>query len=326
MRSRAFLDFEASFKGPISSRSAFENFDLAALARLQGDEVTEAKEMLVHAIETRVDDPRCVRALAALGLGPETMDSLTLLLPTLSNSHTKLELARLLYESTQQPKAVSACLEVLRGSQGRPHIRASAIDNLAYFDEQEWNDEIDAALLVVLATDGDTTGCSTAQSALFERYGLTEFQTLRPGVASTIPIRVVSELASVRATAHEDLIELLPLSKSEAGYHPGTFGQGDADDRAARFRQSLRTQPEEGPIAVEEVSALSPEGQRCAEDLLLWKLGLRDPRVPQALADLGSKRAIPALEEVAELSWGACSEAAKQAVSTLRQGRSEVHL
>lgn len=309
--SEAFQRFERSFT--VTGPASMDSLDLGALAQLTGDERAAAQQRLLDMLAQRTEDPRVPPALATLG--PATYDPLRRALQTYPPGPTKVALAQLLWQIERNTGAPSALIGALRTSGDGP-TRIAAINTLSGMPGVA----VDAALLAVLG-DADAQVRTTALSTLMGRHGLGAHRR-PPSPLSTAATRLGSTVGAVRREAAlevEGVVSGLAAGRTQAelGLDPAPVADEAALDQV---RESLLAGPKgewADAIDLQTLDGLPPAGRRWVEDLLLWRLGFDDPRVPEALVHLHSIRAVPALREVSTHAVGPFGEAVRRALDVL---------
>lgn len=292
----------------VSSRAALASLDLAALDALTPAERASAEVLLGRRLRDGPPDPRVSAALIALGSDApqalvregETWDAV------------RVAAAVAWWEAERHPDAALALIDALRSAPS-PRARLAALAVVETLDDAD----ADEALIDAAATAPETA--AVCVRAWVRRRGW-EGHSHPPSPLSTLAMRLGCAIPSVRASAEIELRRLAAGASSGrsaeelgivvAGGDPYALERVRASvaDGAARWRNE---------IDVDALIGLSGADRRWAEELLLARLGTCDPRVPPALAWLGTRAAVIALRELDDQGSPAFRAAAAAALDSL---------
>ena len=194
-----FLRFAKSVHGGITSRSDLEDYDLAALAKLEGSEREAAKLMCLEKLEERAEDPRAPRALVRLG-DPSAVPAMRDALAAYRPNNTKVALAEALWELEQSEEAIEALQEILGGAARNERVRNRAAYALAKINDPRADD----ALAVAMQNDSSSSVRISAETALYQKHRIDDLMYRKPEGLADIDARLRSGDAEVRRAAIDD--------------------------------------------------------------------------------------------------------------------------
>lgn len=287
--SDAWTRFFESVTGPVSSRDAVEQYDLAALAALDAAGRERAEALLASRLDH--DDPRVVAALVRLGT-PSAAHLLRRLAERPEASHTRIAAAAQLADA-------NAMAEVLARTE-RDDLRTAAAVAATALPSHPG---LDAALLSAAGACHDPTARHALVDAALTRRGRGPSLRTPPDASFWVLPLVASGVSAVRAWG---------LARLETAGPPVVR----QDPRYDRFRDALG----EPSAPLDEVLAplaLDADDRAWAIDALVWRLGKGDARAPAGLARLGARAARPVLEAVAQNASGDLAAEVARALEAL---------
>ena len=308
-RSKWFRKFVDSVRAPMAWTDTDEYSGADALHLLEGDERTEAEDILLERLTH--DDGRAARALADIGckraIDP-LRDRLQASVPALMRVAAALALHRLGDDSGR-----AAAIEVLGA--GNQFEQMSAMSVLGFLGGVEAERAIERAF-----DDPQASVRSDAARTLIHLHGLSEFKNGYQQRLGLLQNRLSSPLATVRADARAELHEI--FDRHRRGESPEQLGltwrADDEHEPILSFVKSMqgREPPWQDDFAVDAVAQLTGRERTWAEDCL-WHFLPSDPRAARAFARLGVTRAIGPLREVARTASGAVATEVAAALSKL---------
>lgn len=289
-RSKWFEQFVASVREPMTWSNIDGYSGVGALHLLQGDERTEAEDILFERLTH--NDGRAAQALAEIrstrAIAP-LRDRLAASVPSMMRVAAAQALQQLGDDSGR-----AAAIDVL--GTGSWSEQQSAIGVL----EAMGGAEVERALEAALAAD-DSGVRSAAAGALIKLRGLAEYNRAYQSRIGLLQNRLSSPLAAVRAGALAELNDI--VVRRARGESPDalalTWLADDEHEPLRRFAESLRTSapPYQDDFALDVVQQLTGYTRTWAEDCL-WHFLPSDPRAARTFARLHVTRAIAALREV----------------------------
>lgn len=295
-KSKWFEKFVASVLEPMTWSNIAEYSGVGALALLEGDERTEAEDLLFERLTH--NDGRAAYALADIG-STRAIEPLCACLavsvPPLMRVAAAGALQRLGDESGR-----AAAIDVLRS--GNTFEQQSAMSVLAVLG----GEGVEAALEHALEAH-DASVRSDAARTMIALQRLTEYKDGYQRRLGLLQNRCSSPLATVRADALAELREI--FTRHQRGESPEQLGltwrANDDQPPLQTFSESLRGRepPWQDDFAVDIVAQLTGPERTWAEDCL-WHFLPTDPRAARAFARLGVIRAVPALRELLPTATG----------------------
>lgn len=286
--SDAWSRFLASVTGPVPSRDALEQYDLAALASLDAAGRERAEALLASRVD---DDPRVVTALVQLGT-PSAADLLRRLAERPEASHTRIAAAAQLVHA-------GAMADVLART-GRDDLRTAAAVAAATLPSHAG---LDAALLSAARACHDPTARHALVDAALTRRGRGPSLRTPPDASFWVLPLVASEVPAVRAWGFARLDAVGPRVVRQ-------------DPRYDGLRDALG-EPSAPLHDVLAPLAFDADDRAWAIDALVWRLGKGDSRAPAGLVRLGAHTARPVLEAVAQHASGDLAAEVARALGAL---------
>ena len=288
LESPAFRSFRESLDPTHTDRRWADDFDLGALAVLAGDERRQAEQILLDWLAAHPGDDRAAPALARLG-SARAVAPLHAALATADGS-LRIRTAKALATLDPPFDAVPHCLAVL--AHGDTSARALAAVALA----GNTHAHVLSALRAALRDENQGLRLCAYQS-LVDTWQL--FPLHRPLFS---PLREIGAMLgagnravwSLGAEALEGIVDGLAAGRrpDELGLHDGP---PEPHDDLRRLASELRDRTSSSDLG--GLEHLAGPTRRAAETLLLCELTHDDPRVPRALARIGTARAVAALQE-----------------------------
>lgn len=303
----AFQRFQASFDAP--GRAFLDQLDTAALLALAEPERTEAEDLLLARLST--DDPRIVRALRDLG-STRAIAPLRAALARTQHGRMRVAVARALFELGHDASAIATIVDVLRhGDRSSRETAASVLRVLPVAD-------VRPALLDALS-DRDASVRGLATSALYELHQLDDVARDYRDRLGVLRMLIASPLPAVVAYAAGEIRSVIAAVASGASAR--SLGIDRAiDDESPAVKRLLDSHADDQGVWPEllDLAAIPPSGPErvWAEDMILaWLPG--DARACRAVVDLGLRRAVPALGELAQRAEGRIAVEAAVALARL---------
>jgi HEAT repeat protein len=308
-RSKWFDTFVAGVREPMtwSNIDAYNGAD--ALHLLEGDERTEAEDILFERLAH--NDGRAAHALAEIrstrAIAP-LRARLSASVPAMMRVAAALALHQLGDDSGR-----AAAIDVLRT--GSWSEQQSAIAMLGLLGGRDVEQALERALDVA-----DSGVRSASAGTLIRLHGLADYNRSYQDRLGLLQNRLSSPLATVRGDAIAELNEI--FARHAHGESPERLGlTWRADDEHGpllQFSESLRSNapPYHDDVALDVVERLTGDARRWAEDCL-WHFLPSDPRAARAFAHLGVTRAIAPLHEVLQTATGRVASEAAAALRTL---------
>jgi hypothetical protein len=314
--SKDYQSFLASLEAPLTTREAFEGFDVGALGRLTGDERKDAQARLIALLE-READPRAVRGLAIL----PTKAASKALQEAIGRYRGQgevedgvaFEALAALVARGELANPVDAYLDFLEN--GQALSRAGAAEALADHPGERVTDALLGAL-----RDADQRVRSSAAAALFAVSGLHRYA----GVVGT-ELWLLKHWLSLPFPAIRDAATAA-LKEAVGKLRDGSLGEPPTrkppeSPAMTRFLDSKLSEPGKGQWAetfdVDALRELEGTEKDWAEFSLIAQLGEGDPRVPRALAAMGSTRALEPLRAALGQAKGPLRSAIEAALDVL---------
>ena len=214
--SEYFRRFVDSYHDSGSSRSRHENFDLDALARLEGAERDAAEILLIERLEKKKEDPRVPRALMAMQPSKKATEAMRIALASFPSNHTRVALALALWQLEQNGAPVDILADMVRKS-GRPDRRIAAMNALGELP----GELADEALLHAVEHDTDDTARMAAELALCEKYKIEHLRRVK-GTLCSLSANLRDDEQKTRDAAMSDL--RLIVERLREGRTPESLG------------------------------------------------------------------------------------------------------
>jgi hypothetical protein len=296
-RSQWFQKFVDSVRAPMVWTQTDEYGGVGALHLLEGDERTEAEDILFERLTH--NDGRAAYALADIG-STRAIEPLRACLSRSIPGLVRLAATRALHQLGDD-SGHEAAIDVLRNGNAMERHLATSV--LSLFGGAEVEQALEGAV-----DDPDSDVRSAAAGKLVKLRGLSDFNRTYQDRLGLLQNRLSSPLATVRADALAELHDIFDRhQRGESLEQLGlTWRADDEQEPILRFVKSLqgREAPWQDDFAVDVIVQLTGQERRWAEDCL-WHFLPTDPRAARAFARLGVTRAIAPLREVAQTATGA---------------------
>jgi HEAT repeat protein len=292
--SAAFQRFLASFEAP--GRAFLDQLDTAALLALVEPERSEAEDRLLQALAT--DDPRIARALVDLG-STRAIEPLRQTLARTQRGQMRVAAARALFALTRDASAITAIIDVLRsGDRSSREAAASVLRVLPVA-------EVQPALFAALG-DRDASVRGLATSALYALHHLDDIARDYRDPLGVMRMWIVSPLPSVAVLAAEEIRTAVEALARGATVSSLALDHA-VDDASPAVHRLMASHANEDGLWAEhlDVAAIPASGaERAWAECMLVAWLPRDFRASLALAELQSKRAVPALLDLVQVAHG----------------------
>lgn len=306
----AFAAFRESLDAK-DTRAHGDDVDLGALMHLRGEERQRAEDLLLERLASDPTDSRLGTALVQLD-SQRAVEPLRKALAQVRGSG-RVRTAESLAKLDPGFDPVPHYLEVLAGKDG------SGRSTAAIALEGRSDPGVIDALVAALEDESWGTRASIF-GALVESMGLGALQRPPLSRLRELGTMVMSTLPSVAGEATSEVKRI--VRELRAGQPPEALGltdlPGAAEPEIKRFFSQLgdRAQPDRD---FEGLESLAGAARRFVESMLLCELQDDEPRIPRALARIGTERAVAGLEEALALSLPRSAGDTARALQVLRE-------